>query len=188
MGVMTTVPCTTERENRDAALLEVRRLRGVYVRAGQRVNEIARAALAHHPPPAEAAWIRRTARSRSTAAINADPPAPDCRCRRCVEVFEMANKRAMAWEALPRFEDALRATTAALRQCLAAHQTAPPDVLPSPEPVPATDQDMDEWWHSLPAVPRERCLRPRSGHGHVGQPCYVRLGQDAACQYHGVLG
>jgi microsomal dipeptidase-like Zn-dependent dipeptidase len=30
-----------------------------------------------------------------------------------------------------------------------------------------------------------RCLKPRKGHGHVGEPCQCRLGPDGVCQYHG---
>jgi microsomal dipeptidase-like Zn-dependent dipeptidase len=30
-----------------------------------------------------------------------------------------------------------------------------------------------------------RCLKPREGHGHEGEPCQCRLGSDGVCQYHG---
>jgi hypothetical protein len=29
------------------------------------------------------------------------------------------------------------------------------------------------------------CYAPRTGHGHVGEPCHVRVGKDGACQHHG---
>jgi microsomal dipeptidase-like Zn-dependent dipeptidase len=30
-----------------------------------------------------------------------------------------------------------------------------------------------------------RCLKPRRGHGHEGEPCQCLLGSDGVCQYHG---
>ena len=29
------------------------------------------------------------------------------------------------------------------------------------------------------------CYASRTGHGHVGEPCHVRLGKDSICQHHG---
>ncbi len=29
------------------------------------------------------------------------------------------------------------------------------------------------------------CFAPRTGHGHVDEPCHVRLGKDGICQHHG---
>lgn len=46
-----------------------------------------------------------------------------------------------------------------------------------------------EMWERCEALSRldqsKRCLKPREGHGHEGEPCQCLLGSDGVCQYHG---
>jgi len=90
--------------------------------------------------------------------------------------------------------DAWRAARVALRACRAqyplpapAPQSAPgpPQPAPAGEPAPPAPEPEGDGQGAIPSLPRLLCGLPRVGHGHEGDPCRVRLGEDGACQYHG---
>ena len=90
--------------------------------------------------------------------------------------------------------DARRAAQAAFNRCRqenplpaapAPAQPAPVQPAPPPDGQSAPEPGAEGDGAAVPSLSSLLCGMPRVGHGHEGDPCRVRLGEDGVCQYHG---
>jgi hypothetical protein len=178
--------CANERRARDAARDATRRMRAGYVYANQQVAYYLNLARTERDPTqAELDWMDDIEPFFDPAAVAARPHPQDT-CGLCSTIWSWLGRRAQAYTALPPLEATARAAQAALRECLAGNPQAPADAPPPPFAPPESDDEAIELIGASGGdAHRVLCQAPRVGHGHVGDPCRVRLGRDGVCQYHG---
>jgi hypothetical protein len=87
-------------------------------------------------------------------------------------LLSVTRNRANAIQARTALLLGLQTSQQAYDDCLRNNQDA--------EPVPDEQGDASDYG---PAG--QLCLAARTGHGHVGDPCRIRLGSDGTCQCHG---
>lgn len=165
--------CETQREARDAAARELGKAQRYHTYATRRIRELARGL--RRPTPEQRAWARGMQHTwlEPAEVVSHRPtgwPQPYW------TIASWAEHRAEVAVALPGLRAKAIAAQRALRECLGA---IPPVV--EPVPVPTNDQEAD----ALIAGLGGRCGLARVGHGHVGEACRVRLGDDGICQHHG---
>lgn len=78
--------------------------------------------------------------------------------------------------------NAIAGRAALLQSLQAAQQTYNDCIRNNPDTEPAPDEQGDASDYG-PAG--QLCLAARTGHGHEGDPCRIRLGSDGTCQHHG---
>ncbi|NWG86409.1 MAG: hypothetical protein HXY26_02685 [Hydrogenophilaceae bacterium] len=115
-------------------------------------------------------------------------------------LFSAVVKRENLQAAEPGLLQALAQAQQAYDACMQQWQQNNPEAAPAggnEEPAPAEggEEPTPPEGGEAPAPAEEGaavggyasalCLAPRTGHGHEGEPCHIRLGKDGACQYHG---